>query len=77
MLHPASSERGAHGTQLKMAVSVHHARFKYKLYALFIDTTDSVAFFNNPEASHGHCMSKTKLNFRAPYLYRINLVHIK
>jgi hypothetical protein len=82
MLHPvlAPSERGAHGTQLKMAVmaiAVHHARFKDKLYALYIDTTDSVAFCNNPEASQGHGMSKTHLNFRALYLYGITQVYLK
>ena len=81
-LHPiwVPSERGAHGTQLEMAVmaiSVHHARFKHKLYAWHMETTDSVAFCNNPEASQGHGMPKTHLSFRALYLHGITQIYLE
>ena len=55
MLYPvlAPSERGAHGTQLKMAVmaiAVHHARLKFSFHAVRIETTHSATFCNTPEA---------------------------
>ena len=82
MLHPvlAPRERGAHGTQLKMAVmaiAVHHARFKYIFVAARVETSHSATFCNTLEASQGPGMSKTHLSFRALYPQVISRIYLQ
>ena len=75
-----SSKRGAHGTQLEMAVmaiAVHHARLKLKWNAARIETTHSLTFCNNPEASQEPGMSETHLSFGALYLHGITHIYLE
>ena len=70
MLHPvlASSERDAHGTQLKMvvmAIAVHHGRLEFSFDVARIETTHSATFCDTPEASQDRGMSKTHPSIRA------------
>ena len=48
-----------------MAIAVHRTRFKVYLDAARFETTHSVTFCNNPEASQEPGMSSTHLSFRA------------
>ena len=82
MLHPvlAPSERGAHGTQLKMAVmaiAVHHARLEFSLNAARIETTHSATFCDTPEASQDLGMSRTHPSFRALHPQVITRIYLK